>query len=176
MEVTMNTKILIAYYSRRGENYSNGRLQNIDEGNTEPMAKVIQSSTGADLFEIDTAQEYPLGYTDTTRVAKGEYQKQARPELKKMLGSINDYDVIYLGYPNWWNTMPMACFTFLDAYDFSGKTIIPFCTHEGSGLGNSVRDIRKALPSANVLDGYALTGSAVRSSHELIKAWLNHYK
>ncbi len=172
----MNTKILIAYYSRRGENYSNGRLQNIDEGNTEPMAKVIQSSTGADLFEIDTAQEYPLGYTDTTRVAKGEYQKQARPELKKMLDSINDYDVIYLGYPNWWNTMPMACFTFLDAYDFSGKTIIPFCTHEGSGLGNSVRDIRKALPSANVLDGYALTGSAVRSSHELIKAWLNHYK
>jgi len=172
----MNTKILIAYYSRRGENYSNGRLQNIDEGNTEPMAKVIQSSTGADLFEIDTAQEYPLGYTDTTRVAKGEYQKQARPELKKMLDSINDYDVIYLGYPNWWNTMPMACFTFLDAYDFSGKTIIPFCTHEGSGLGNSVRDIRKSLPSANVLDGYALTGSAVRSSHELIKAWLNHYK
>jgi len=140
------------------------------------MAKVIQSSTGADLFEIDTAQEYPLGYTDTTRVAKGEYQKQARPELKKMLDSINDYDVIYLGYPNWWNTMPMACFTFLDAYDFSGKTIIPFCTHEGSGLGNSVRDIRKSLPSANVLDGYALTGSAVRSSHELIKAWLNHYK
>jgi len=172
----MNTKILIAYYSRRGENYSNGRLQNIDEGNTEHMAKVIQSSTGADLFEIDTAQEYPLGYTDTTRVAKGEYQKQARPELKKMLDSINDYDVIYLGYPNWWNTMPMACFTFLDAYDFSGKTIIPFCTHEGSGLGNSVRDIRKSLPSANVLDGYALTGSAVRSSHELIKAWLNHYK
>ena len=172
----MNTKILIAYYSRRGENYYNGRLQKIDEGNTEHMAKVIQSVTGADLFEIDTVQKYPLGYTDTTRVAKVEYQKQTRPELKTMLDSINDYDVIYLGYPKWWSTMPMACFTFLDAYDFSGKTIIPFCTHEGSGLGNSVRDIRKSCPSANVLDGYALTGSAVRSSHVLIENWLNPYK
>ena len=105
-----------------------------------------------------------------------EYQNQARPELKQMLDSIDDYEIIYLGYPNWWNTMPMACFTFLDAYDFSGKTIIPFCTHEGSGLGNSVRDIRKACPSANVLDGYALTGSAVHSSHELIKTWLNQHK
>ena len=105
-----------------------------------------------------------------------EYQNQARPELKEMLDSIDEYEVIYLGYPNWWNTMPMACFTFLDTYDFSGKTIIPFCTHEGSGLGNSVRDIRKACPGANVLDGYALTGSAVRSSQELIKTWLNQHK
>ena len=172
----MNTKTLIAYYSRRGENYYNGRLQKIEEGNTEQMAKVIQSVTGAEFFEIETVQKYPIGYTETTRVAKVEYQNQARPELKQMLDSIDDYEVIYLGYPNWWNTMPMACFTFLDAYDFSGKTIIPFCTHEGSGLGNSVRDIRKACPSANVLDGYALTGSAVHSSHELIKTWLNQHK
>lgn len=172
----MNTKILIAYYSRRGENYYNGRLQNIEEGNTEHMAKVIQTVTGADLFEIDTVQKYLLGYTATTRVAKVEHQKQARPELKKMLDSIENYDVIYLGYPNWWSTMPMACFTFLDAYDFSGKTIIPFCTHEGSGLGNSVRDIRKACPNAKVLEGYALAGSAVRSSHELIETWLNQHK
>ena len=172
----MNTKILIAYYSRRGENYYNGRLQNIEEGNTEHMAKVIQTVTGADLFEIGTVQKYLLGYTATTRVAKVEHQKQARPELKKMLDSIENYDVIYLGYPNWWSTMPMACFTFLDAYDFSGKTIIPFCTHEGSGLGNSVRDIRKACPNAKVLEGYALAGSAVRSSHELIETWLNQHK
>ena len=172
----MNTKTLIAYYSRRGENYYNGRLQKIEEGNTEHMAKVIQAVTGSDLYEIETVHEYPKGYTETTRVAKVEYQNQARPELKQMLDSIDDYEVIYLGYPNWWNTMPMACFTFLDAYDFSGKTIIPFCTHEGSGLGNSVRDIRKACPSANVLDGYALTGSAVHSSHELIKTWLNQHK
>lgn len=172
----MNTKILIAYYSRRGENYYNGRLQNIEEGNTEHMAKVIQTVTGADLFEIDTVQKYPLGYIATTRVAKVEHQKRARPELKKMLDSIDNYDVIYLGFPNWWSTMPMACFTFLEAYDFSGKTIIPFCTHEGSGLGNSVRDIRKACPNAKVLEGYALAGSAVRSSHELIETWLNQHK
>lgn len=172
----MKSKILIAYYSRRGENYCNGRLQNIEEGNTEHMAKVIQSVTGGDLFEIDTAQTYPKGYIETTRVAKVEHQKQTRPEIKKMLDAINEYNVIYLGFPNWWNTMPMVCFTFLEAYDFSGKTIIPFCTHEGSGLGNSVHDIRNTCPKAKVLNGYALTGSSVRSSHEWIKTWLNQHK
>lgn len=172
----MDKKILIAYYSRKGENYYKGRLQILEEGNTEHVAKVIQSEIAGDLFEIDTVQKYPKGYTETTRVAKVEFQNKARPELKQNLDSIDHYDVIYLGYPNWWNTMPMACFTFLDSYDFNGKTIIPFCTHEGSGLGNSVRDIRKACPNANVLEGFALTGTSVRSSHETIKAWLNQHR
>lgn len=172
----MDKRILIAYYSRKGENYYNGRLQDIEEGNTEHVAKVIQSEIAGELFEMDTVKTYPKGYTETTEVAKTEHQSQARPELKAMLDSIEDYDVIYLGYPNWWNTMPMACFTFLDAYDFSGKTIIPFCTHEGSGLGNSVRDIRKAASNAKVMDGFAIKGSSVRTSHDLIKNWLNQNK
>lgn len=171
----MKSKALIAYYSRRGENYYKGRLQIIDEGNTEHVAKIIQELTKADLFKIDTIQSYPSGYTETTRVAKVEFQKKARPELKEIPDSIADYDVIYLGYPNWWNTMPMACFTFLETFDFTNKTIIPFCTHEGSGLGNSVRDIRYVCPSANVLDGFALTGSTVRSSHDMISAWLHQH-
>lgn len=171
----MKSKTLIAYYSRRGENYYKGRLQMIEEGNTEYVAKVIQEFTNADLYEIDTIQRYPSGYTETTRVAKVEFQKNARPELKQLPDSIDDYDIIYLGYPNWWNTMPMACFTFLEAFDFTHKTIIPFCTHEGSGLGNSVRDIRNACPSAKVLEGFALTGSAVRSSHDVIETWLNQH-
>lgn len=172
----MDTQILVAYYSRRGENCFDGRLQNLEEGNTEHVAKLIQAVTGADRFEIDTVKQYPLGYTETTRVAKIEFQHQARPEILHLPDAIDEYATIYLGYPNWWNTMPMACFTFLEAYDFSGKTLIPFCTHEGSGLGNSVHDIRKTCPSAHVVDGFAITGTSVRTSHASIKNWLNQHR
>ena len=97
------------------------------------------------LFEIITIKPYPEDYYEATRVAKDELKKNARPELIQAIKNMDDYDIIYLGYPNWWGTFPMAVSTFLESYDFSGITIIPFCTHEGSGIGRSEQDIRKLL-------------------------------
>lgn len=168
-----NKKSLIAYYSRKGNNYLNGSIVYLEVGNTEVVAKIIQEQTGGDLFEIDTIKTYPEDYTETTRVATVEKRNNARPELTSVVDQMDSYDVIYLGYPNWWGTFPMAVFTFLESYDFSGKTIIPFCTHEGSGLGNSERDIRKLCPNANVLPGIAIRGGNAKSSGNSIKSWLS---
>ena len=168
-----NKKPLIAYYSRKGNNYLNGSIVYLEVGNTEVVAKIIQEKTGGDLFEIDTIKTYPEDYTETTNVAMEEKRKNARPELIRVVDQMDLYDVIYLGYPNWWGTFPMAVFTFLESYDFSGKTIIPFCTHEGSGLGNSERDIRKLCPNANVLPGIAIRGGSAKNAGNSVKSWLS---
>lgn len=172
---TNNKKSLIAYYSRKGQNYVNGKIVDIQVGNTAVVAKKIQAVTGSDLFEIKTIKSYPADYMETTRVAQDEQRKNARPELTDTIENMEMYDVIYLGYPNWWGTFPMAVFTFLESYHFSGKTIIPFCTHEGSGLGKSESDIKKLRPDANVLSGLAIFGSSVSESDKLINNWLNKY-
>jgi flavodoxin len=137
------------------------------------VAKKIQELTGSDLFRIETVEIYPKDYTETTRVAKDELNGNARPELTGTVDDMAAYDVIYLGYPNWWGTMPMAVYTFLESYDFSGKTLIPFCTHEGSGLGHSERDIKKLCPKAKVLPGLAIRGGSVKSADDMIKSWLS---
>src|SRR5208337_4215985 len=138
-----NSKSLIAYFSRKGNNYVGGSIVNLPIGNTEVIAKKIQELTGSDMFQIKTVKSYPEDYTETKNVAQEEFRKNSRPELTEILDDMDSYDVIYLGYPIWYGTMPMAVFAFLESYDFSGKTIIPYCTHEGSGLGQSVRDIKK---------------------------------
>ncbi|MDP4201689.1 MAG: flavodoxin [Bacteroidota bacterium] len=166
------TKCLIAYYSRKGQNYVNGRIIDLAEGNTEVIAKKIQAMTGSDIFEIDTVKEYPIDYTATTRVAKAELNADARPELTDSIDNMNEYDTIYLGYPNWWGTFPMAVFTFLESYDFSGKTIIPFCTHEGSGMGGH-SDLSMLCPKAKIEKGIAIKGSSVHGADHLIQNWLN---
>lgn len=165
-------KSLVAYYSRKGNNYVGGNIVNLPVGNTEVIAKKIQALTGADLFEIRTIQDYPVDYTETTEVAKDELRKGLRPQIVGTLGDVSTYDVLFLGYPNWWGTMPMSVFTFLEGYDFSGKTIIPFCTHEGSGMGKSERDIQNICPSANVLAGLAIVGSQVNQADKALAAWL----
>ena len=136
-------KSLVAYYSRPGSNYVAGSIVNLAVGNTEVAAKMISKLTGSDLFRIETVKKYPEDYHETTKVAKEEMRLDARPELTDRLDNMGEYGTIYLGYPSWLATMPMAVFTFLEAYDFSGKTIVPFCTHEGSGMGRSENDIRK---------------------------------
>jgi len=166
------TKILIAYYSRKGMNYVNGRIVDLQEGNTSVAAGMIQEITGGDLFEICTVKEYPLDYTETTRVAAAEKRNNARPELSTHVNNMDQYDTIILGYPNWWGTFPMAVFTFLEEYDFTGKTIIPFCTHEGSGLSGSERDIRNLCPDAKVLPGLAIRGGSVKSAGDVVNSWL----
>ena len=150
MNVT-DSKCLIAYFSRSGNNYVSGTIVNLPVGNTEVIATMIQEITKGDLFHIEAVSAYPVDYTETTKVAQQELRTNARPKLTRNLESMPSYDVIFLGYPNWYGTMPMPVFTFLEEYNFSGKTIAPFCTHEGSGLGRSVADIKKMCPQSTVL-------------------------
>lgn len=164
-------KSLVAYFSRRGYNYLNGEIVFLQVGNTEVVAKKIRELTGSDLFQIETVKSYPEDYNETTTVAKKEQNENVRPELTRTVDGMDDYDVIYLGYPNWWGTMPMAVHTFLESYDFAGKTIIPFCTHEGSAMGRSEGDIKKLCPKAKVLSGLAIKDGSVNKSDEKIAAW-----
>lgn len=168
-------KNLIAYYSRKGQNYVNGDIKNLVKGNTEIIAEFIQKAVGGELFEIDTVKNYPVDYTECTVVAKEELQKKLRPELKKYLGSIEEYDTIYLGYPCWWGLPPMAVFEFLEHYNFNGKTIRPFTTHEGSGLGGSISQIKKACPTANVLSGLVIHGASAANSENQVTKWAKNF-
>ncbi len=165
-------KSLSAFFSRKGNNYVGGGIVNLPIGNTEVIARKIQGLTGSDLFQIRTVSPYPEDYTEATRVAQDELSGNARPELTERVADMDSYEVIYLGYPNWWGTMPMAVFTFLESYDFSGKTIVPYCTHEGSGLGSSERDIQKLCPTAKVLSGLAIKGGTVGRADEDLANWL----
>lgn len=139
---------------------------NLDEsgnpiGNLCLLAEYISAETGADIFSIRTVDLYPAGYRDTTDLATEEKNQNARPALSSHVENIDDYDVIYLGYPNWWGTLPMPVAAFLEEYDFTGKTIIPFASHEGSGLGSGVSMIKDLCPGAKVLDGFAIRGGEV---------------
>lgn len=166
------SKSLSVYYSRKGSNYLGGNIVNLPIGNTEVIARKIQGLTESDLFQIQTVKPYPEDYTETTRLAQDELSGNARPELTEMVADMDSYEVIYLGYPNWWGTMPMAVFTFLESYYFSGKTIVPYCTHEGSGLGSSERDIEKLCPTAKVLSGLAIKGGNVGRADNELANWL----
>ena len=163
MDVT-HKKCLIAYFSRKGQNYVSGRLVDLKVGNTEVIANMIQKITGGVLFHIESVTAYPQDYTEATEVAKKELRAKARPKLTGQVENMGAHDVIFLGYPDWWGTMPMPVFTFLESYDFSGKTIVPFCTHEGSGMGHSEKDIAKACPKADVLKGIAIHGTNASSA------------
>ena len=168
-------KILIAYYSRKGQNYVNGSIKNLAKGNTEIVAEFIQKAVGGELFEIDTVKNYPVDYTECTEVAKVEIQQKARPELKNYLASIDEYDKIFLGYPIWWSVPPMAVSTFLEKYNFGGKKIIPFATHEGSGLGGSVSYLKKICPSAEILSGLAIHGADAKNSESEVSSWAKKF-
>ena len=145
---------------------------NLPIGNTEVAAKMIQKLTGGEIFRIDTVQTYPLDYQETVDVAKVEWRQDARPELTGHVDNMTEFGTIYLGYPNWFGTMPMAVFTFLEEYDFPGRTIVPFCTHEGSGMGRSESDIKKLCPDARILKGLPIVGGSVRNAEKDIADWL----
>ena len=166
------SKILIAYYSRKGQNYVNGAIKNLVKGNTAVVAEIIQKFIGGELFEIGTVKYYPADYTECTQVAKVEIQQKSRPELKNYLASLDDYNKIFLGYPVWWSIPPMAVSTFLEHYDFSGKKIFPFATHEGSGLGSSINYIKKICPKAEVMDGLAIHGAEAAQGAVQVERWL----
>lgn len=164
-------KTLIAYYSRRGENYVNGSVRSLAKGNTEVIVEKIKALLpDADVYHIDTVKPYAEDYYECIDQAKAELRAQARPELKNEIASIADYDTIILGYPNWWGTMPMVVYTFLEKFDFTGKTIIPFCTNEGSGMGSSERFIAKCARGAALKAGISIHGAEAAQADREAKA------
>ena len=141
--------------------------------NTRKLAAMIHDRVGGEMVELKTVNAYTQEYDALTKFAKKEQQANARPSLATELPNLGEYGTVFLGYPNWWGTMPMALFTLLDNYDFSGKTIIPFCTHGGSRLGRSVDDIKKLCPRAKVLKGFSAFGNRVDGVGNDVDAWLH---
>ena len=164
------TRKLVAYFSRAGQNYVGGSIVDLPVGNSRVAAEAIAEKVGADLFEIETVDAYPADYTECTEVAAAEKRAGVRPELAADVDT-DPYDVIYLCYPNWWGTCPMAVLALLEGHDLSGKIVRPLCTNEGSGMGSSERDIRAAAPGATVGEGLAVAGGAVVRSRDVIQRW-----
>lgn len=166
-------KILIAYFSRKGNNYANGKIVYLPVGNTEVAAKKIQAETGGDLFEIERAGCYPEDYRECVGEAQKEIKAKARPELAQVVEDLSQYDTIYLGYPNWCGTFPMPVVTFLESGNFADKIILPFCTNEGSGMGNSEKDLREICPEADIRPGLSIRGCTVEQAGETILEWIH---
>ena len=164
-------KNLIIYYSRKGQNYWNGSIKNLTKGNTEIVAEFIQKAVGGDLFEVDTVTPYSADYTTCTEEAQRELRAQARPELKKYLDSIADYDNVFVCGPCWWGTFPMAMFTQLEKLNFSGKKVMAVMTHEGSGLGSCESDLKKICKGASFGKGLAVHGADASKSESAVAAW-----
>ena len=164
-------KNLIIYYSRKGENYWNGSIKNIAKGNTEIVAEYIQKAVGGDLFEIETVKNYSTDYYACTDEAKSELRSQSRPELKRYIDSIEQYDNIFVCGPCWWGTYPMAMFTQLEKLNFSGKNVMAVMTHEGSGLGSCERDLKTICAGATFGKGLAIHGADASKSESTVTAW-----
>ena len=167
---------LIAFYSRADENYFGGDLRYIKVGNTQRAAEMIQEAVGGELFQIRQQEPYSADYRTCVDQARRDWQEKARPALAAFPESLEGYDDIYLGYPNYWGTMPMAVYTFLEHYDLTGKTIHPFCTHEGSGLAGTERDVQKAAPGATVTKGLAIHGSSVDGAKTALEKWVKEIR
>lgn len=163
---------IIVYFSRKDENYVSGAIKNLTVGNTEVAADILHDLTGADLFKMEPIQEYSKDYNECIAQAQADQRRDARPELKVYPESLDGYDTVYLGFPNYWGTMPMAVFTFLEHFDFTGEVIFPFCTHEGSGMGRSEADIRRLCPGATVAKGLAIHGGSVKEAEPDIRRWI----
>ena len=155
--------VLVVYFSHAGENYSVGV---IEEGNTAKMGKIIAEQMNADIFELVPVVEYPMDYDSCLDVATEEQRTNARPEYVDEIENWEQYDTVFIGYPIWWGEIPNIVYTFMETYDFTGKTVIPFNTHEGSGQARSQRDIEELLTNVTVLKGLAIRGSKAQNDAE----------
>lgn len=164
-----NGKALVVFFSHAGENYSVG---NVKIGNTKLVADEIQRVTGADEFEIVAEKSYDMPYDDLTKLAKEESEKGEKPAFKGEVKNMDQYQTIFIGGPIWWGTYPQVMFTFFDKYDLNGKTIIPFSTHEGSGLGSVVSDLKKLYPHATFKDAFSIYGHETRKDMKKVDNWL----
>lgn len=165
-------KSLVIYFSHTGENYMKDGIRNINKGNTEVVAEFIREITNCDLFKIEPLKSYPYNYSECCKVAKEELNNNKRPELVNYLDNIDNYDVIYVGNPVWWGYPPMVMYTQLEKLNWNGKIVMPFTTHEGSGLANCVSEIKKIALGADVKDGLAIYGSDVNNSKKIIENWI----
>lgn len=141
-------------------------------GNTQYVASVISKATRSDIFEIKTVRTYPGSHKALIETAKAEIDSHASPRLATHIANLKDYDVVFVGFPNWWYDMPMPLYTFFEEYDFSGKTVIPFCTHGGSRFSGAIRTIRELEPQATVSEGYAIARDRVPESEDDVLKWL----
>lgn len=184
---TDNENILIAYFSvpenvdTDGIDANSGAsivVKNKDVlGNMQYMAMTIQEAIGGELFRIETTEEYPLEHETLVNQAKEEQNEDARPELATHIENVEQYNIIFLGYPNWWGDMPQPLYTFLEEYDFSGKTIIPFNSHGGSGFSNTIEEIKKLQPNATVKDdGLSISRNDVADSEQEITDWAKGFQ
>lgn len=178
-----DSHILIAYFSRVGntdfpddtDTSSSASVMATEDGlqgNAEALARMIQSTVGGDLFLIGTEETYPVSYDVTIDVGQQEQSDNARPALASRVENLDQYDTVFLGYPNWWGDMPMAVYSFLDAYNLSGKTIIPFVTHGGSGFSGTQSRIAELEPGATVLDGLSVRDSGVADAQADVESWI----
>ena len=163
------SKAIVIFFSHAGENYSVG---NIKVGNTKIVADYISEITGADQFEVVAVKSYDMPYNKLIDVAKKEQQAGEKPAFKGKIDNLADYDIVFVGTPIWWGTFPQVMFTFFDTYDLSGKKVYPFSTHEGSGLGSIVRDLRRIYPKADIQKGFSIYGQ-VRTGKDKVTKWLS---
>ena len=166
-------KTLIAYFSRADENYFAGAMRYVKVGNTEIVCNLMKDMLEADTFKIEMKNPYSPVYMTCIEEAKKDLREKARPELTSFPESIDEYDTIILAYPNYWGTIPMAVATFLEKYDFMGKTVLPLCTNEGSGMGGSEKMIRQCAIGANLNKGLPITGTGAASSGNTVRRWLS---
>lgn len=168
----MKSNALVVFFSRTGENYAVG---NIEKGNTHIVAEMIAEETNATLFQLTPVTPYPNDYTECTRQAQAERTENARPAIQGDI-AIDAYDTIYIGYPIWWSDMPMPVYSFLEAHDWNGKVIRPFCTHEGSGLGSTRSYLRNTCTGAIVGEGLAIQGTTAQTNPEqtrkVVRNWI----
>ena len=154
--------MLVAYFSHTG--------------NTRAIAQYIKDAAGADIYEIAPADPYPESYGDVLARARQELKDNVMPELKSEVPDIAPYDVIFVGSPNWFNTIVPPMMAFLSSRDFTGKTIVPFITHGGGGMGKSVQDVQRLVPGSTLFEGRAFRGDAVQGAGEDVLAWLRRLK
>ncbi len=154
----MNKKILVTYFSH--------------SGNTREIANQIHKNIESNIFEIQSVDPYSSEYNEVVEQAKQELQSGYLPELKTEVEGIDSYEIVFIGYPNWWGTIPRPVAAFLSKYNFSGKTIVPFCTHEGSRLGRSLADITKLCSQSTILEGLAVRGRDVKNAQNEVSRWL----
>lgn len=167
-----NKKVLVVYFSRTKGVYGG----DLKVGNTARVAKFIQKRTGADTYEIVPKKSYPSGYNATTKVARREQRQNARPAIKGQLPNVNKYDTVFIGAPIWWGEYPMVVRTFLDKEpNLKNKTLIPFTTSQGSGLGNTTSQLKKQFPKAKVRKGFSVEGSSVKSNPNSVQKRVNSW-
>jgi len=157
--VTLSGNVLVAYFSRTG--------------NTQTVAQYIHEIVGGDLFEIVTVDPYPADYNECLNIARRELQNNFRPALASQIENIDKYNIIFIGHPIWHGQTPMAIRSFLEAYDFSGKTIIPFCTSGSSGNNQAMATIRNMSPNSTVMDGLLITRAAFSNARNLTATWID---